>query len=135
MKVVGRRFWIWMSVWALSFFVKGDLLSSPQEKPAGQVTEGTSNSKHNVPTLKTASGKVFPKGQRVVDKTSLLYKSGLKTGKVTPNLSSGGDRPTESYKTTSGLKTTSKSGGQENPTESFKTASKTHAHKTPKHPK
>ena len=129
MNVVGRRFWTWMGVWALSFFVKGDLLSSPQEKPASQVTEGTSNTRHKVPRLKTATGKVSPglKTQGGNKPDFKLSNATSKVGKVTSNISSGGDRPTESLKTLS-------SGG-DRPTESLKTASKTHAHKTPKHPK
>ncbi len=76
MKIVGRRFWTWMSLWALAFFVKGDLTAGPQEKGTGQVTDGTSNTRHKVPLLKTQSSKtgVFPKTQ-----SNFKTPSGLKT--------------------------------------------------------
>jgi len=116
MKVVGRRFWTWMGVWVLSFFVKGDLLASPQEKPTtGQVTEGTTTNTHKVPRLKTQA--VFPKtpsGRKVTDKTSSIDKT---SPEITVNKS----------KVTS--RTSQTSSGSENPTESLKTQVKT----KPKH--
>lgn len=70
MKVAGKRFWVWAGVWLLAFFVKGDLVAARQEKPNGQVTDGTSNTKHNVPHLKTA---ITQKGR---EKISANYKTG-----------------------------------------------------------
>ena len=72
MKIAGSRLFTWMSVWLLSFFVKGDLLANPQEKPTSQVTDGASKTKHKVPHFKTQVRKAG--GEQ--DKTSPLSKTG-----------------------------------------------------------
>lgn len=145
MKIVGRRFWTWMSVWALTFFVKGDLTAGPQEKATGQVTDGTSNTKHKVPLLKTQSslktsgaGKWSPalKTQyskiSPADKTSPESKTGSSNtrvgGKTSPTLES------ERLKTTSGTPnltsaTHNKVAADASSKDAAKMSSKTHAHK------
>jgi hypothetical protein len=109
MKIVGRRFWTWMSVWALTFFVKGDLTAGPQERGAGQVTDGTSNTKHKVPLLKTQSSLKTQSGLKTQDR--LKTTSNLKT-QVFPKTQSGlkslsGLKSQSGLKTRSGLKTQS----------------------------
>ena len=110
MKIVGRRFWTWMSVWALSFLVKGDMFAAHQEKP--KVTEGGTGTPHNVPLLKTQSGY---KNQGW-DKKNSLKTNQFKTrsNKVIDKTSGKGlhDSPTESLKTQSKSKPRGHKGGK-----------------------
>ena len=153
MKIVGRRFWTWMSVWALAFFAKGDLTAGPQEKGTAQVTNGTSSTKHKVPLLKTRShadvttnvGTGMSKaaiGEKrdysrvtAADKTSPILKMGSSNPRV------GGKTPStlqsERLKTTSATAASTNAGMHKvaldaSSKDQAKTTSKTHTHKVHK---
>jgi len=60
MRVVGQRFWTWMSVWVLSFFVKGELTASPSgelDNHEASSTQGGQQTKTLTPDLKRNSSK------------------------------------------------------------------------------
>lgn len=43
MRIVGKRFWTWMSVWVLSFFVKGELVAEHPEQLTTQESTSTTH--------------------------------------------------------------------------------------------
>jgi hypothetical protein len=100
MNIVGRRFLTWVSVWVFSFFVRGELSAAPQERPKESVTDGTSNTNHKVPQLKTQS-MIKKRGAGLNDKTIPKSKTAPVGvyGKTFPKSSS--EIPMESLKTTS----------------------------------
>jgi hypothetical protein len=113
MKIVGRRFLTWMSVWALSFLVKGELAAAPQDRPTESVTSGTPNTGHKVPLLKTQSLNKQKLAQ-VRDKSSTnVSQSPTTETALIPGVG----------KISRGLKTTSRT---------TPSGHKTHAHKSPK---
>ena len=114
MRVAGKRFWTWMSVWMVSFFFKGELSASPRQDPKTQDPTTTSSHKHKVP-----SG---PHAQYVKKEGSLKTSSG--PSMFTPKKEGSLKTDYTRHKTRSG-------GGDDMPTESLKTV-KTHGHKAPK---
>jgi hypothetical protein len=77
MRVVGRKFWTWMSLWMFSFFIKGELdAGQPQESQAQDPS--TTTQQHHVPKLHPDTPK--KDGRRVKEDTP--KKDG---GKITVN--------------------------------------------------
>ena len=80
MKIVGRRFWTWMSVWVFSLFWKGETSARLQEKADPQQSIESTHKEHKVPSLHpggaNVEGRAIQKGrehkihQHVVDKTT-----------------------------------------------------------------
>ena len=101
MRVVGKKFWTWMSLWMFSFFIKGELnAGQPQESTTQDPTTTTQN--HNVPRLhpntpKKDGGKITPNtpkkdGERITPNTP--KKDGGKITQNTPKKDGGKRRVT-----------------------------------------
>lgn len=100
MKILGKRFWTWMSVWAISFFVRGELATAhPADANPQEATSSSGvHAHHKIPAAeyskhKVESGKMNPhfnkqslesKGKRGSSnlKSDHIKKEGTKTFKV-----------------------------------------------------
>ncbi len=98
MKIVGKRFWTWMSVWVLSFFIRGEMASAHQDRPHESVATSdqnkTTSKTHKVPTAdftrhKSGSGSSgtnlktdWVKGSSQARKTEYIKKEGSKKSKT-----------------------------------------------------
>ncbi len=83
MKILGKRFWTWMSVWAISFFVRGEMAgarpnpSSPQEATSTTNQNKTANKvTHKIPTPE------FTRHKEGSGKAGLDIKKGSEHGRV-----------------------------------------------------
>lgn len=85
MKIVGKRFWIWMGVWALSLFVRGEMAARPTSSNQQEATATSSQHKsHKVPSPAYTRHKLGT--QDIHEKTSSgLYDK--RKGKVTHKVS------------------------------------------------
>lgn len=112
MRIVGKRFWTWMSVWVLSFFVKGELVAEHQEPSTTQEVTSTANqhkshkvgsdfkkgSQHKVPSPMYTRHKKLENQVVSEKRNSGLYDK--RNGKVTHKISSA----SEIGKTSTGFK-------------------------------
>lgn len=113
MRIVGKRFWTWMSVWVLSFFIKGELIAEHQEQSTTQEATSTSHqhkghkvgmdikkgSQHKMPSPMYTRHKL---GTQI---TSEKMNSGLydkRKDKMTPQV---GKASVDKTNTSAGLKT------------------------------
>jgi hypothetical protein len=93
MRIVGKRFWTWMSVWALSLFVRGEMVAGPREQATTQESSSTTNSGHKVSTganfIKKSEHKIRSKGSA----------KGVSTDVVSEKMNTQGLKTTTSSKT------------------------------------